>query len=197
MEPRKPPTLASSLIRQRQRSNDVFVKSDGYLRIDIFRIEFQYFTMMIDGVVAIAQCGEVAAFDGFFERCFETFGVREEVECFDVLWFLLEFCFRQAFCFACEIAKLSHDLWINFIVAAGVEGFRTVKRTLQASRLVKRFDPHARGEQLIATRMVWDQFDDLFEITLGFVVVDVVERIETTASQFFEPRAFRVSYPWG
>ena len=152
---------------------------------------------MIDGVVAVAKCGEVPAFDGFFERRFQSFCVCEEVECFNVLWFLLEFCFSQAFCFASEIAKLSHDLWIDFIVATGIKGFRTVKRTLQASRFVKRLDPHARGEQLITTGMVWDQFDDLLEITLRFVVVDVVERIETAASQFFEARAFCVSYPWG
>jgi hypothetical protein len=41
--------------------------------------------------------------------------------------------------------------------------------------------------------MVRKELDDLFEIAVRFVVVDVVESIETTAPQFFETRAFGVS----
>src|SRR4030095_1699858 len=119
--------------------------------------------MMIDAVIAVAQRCEVTTFDSLFKRRFQSFRVREEIERLDVLWFLLEFGFGKPPRLACEIAKLSHDLRVYFVAAAGVERFGAVKGALQPARLVKRLDPDARGEQLITAGMIRDQFDDLFE----------------------------------
>ena len=82
-----------------------------------FGIELQHFAMMIDSIVAIAQGGEMAPLNSLFKRRFQSFSVGEEIERFDVLRFLFEFCFGQPFRFAREVAKLSHDLRIDFIVA--------------------------------------------------------------------------------
>ena len=74
---------------KRQRADDILVKTNRYLRIDVLRIELQNFTMKINCIVAVAKCGDVSAFDSFFKRGFQSFGVREKIECFDVLGFLL------------------------------------------------------------------------------------------------------------
>jgi hypothetical protein len=74
--------------------------------------------MMINGVVAVAQRREVTPLDCFFKRRFQTFCVCQEIECFDVLWFLLESRFREPLGLTRKIAKLRHDLRIDFVVAA-------------------------------------------------------------------------------
>jgi uncharacterized transporter YbjL len=50
----------------------------------------------------------------------------------------------------------------------------------------------AGRKQLITAGMIRQEPDDLFEITLSFLVFDVVKRIETTAPQFFKPRSLRI-----
>ena len=146
--------------------------------------------MMIDSIVAVAQGGEMAPLDSLFKRRLQSFSIGEEVERFDVLWLLFEFCFGQPFRFACEVAKLGHDLRIDFIVAVCIERLVAVKRNLQAARLIECFDPDARRKQLITSGMIWKELNDLFEVALCFVVVDVVKSIEPAAPQFFESRAF-------
>ena len=68
--------------------------------------------MMIDSVVAVAQCCEVAPFHSFFKRSFQSFGVGQKIQRFNVLRFLLQFGFGEAFSFTsvdCETPSQSLD----------------------------------------------------------------------------------------
>src|SRR6185369_2216788 len=103
-----------------------------------------------------------------------------------------EFCFRQAFRLAGEVTELGHNLRIDLVVSVYIERLGAVERNLQAARLIQRLDPNSRRQQLITSGMVWIEFDELIEVALRFVVIDVIERIKTAASQFVKPRPFGI-----
>ena len=145
---------------------------------------------MIDGVITVAQCREMASLDGLFERRLQSFSVGQEIQRLDVLRLLFEFCFGELFRLAREVAKLRHDLRIDLVVAVCVERLVTIKRNLQASRFIESLDPDARRQQLIAAGMIRIELNDLFEVALCFVVVDIVKSIESAAPQLIEACAF-------
>src|SRR4030095_12807903 len=83
-------------------------------------------------------------------------------------------------------AKLIDDLWIHFVVAGCIERLRAVERALKTSRLIQSFSPHTCGLQLIARGMIRVTPRNLFKIFLSFVVVEIVERFNSSTAQFVE-----------
>src|SRR5207237_10407571 len=85
-----------------------------------------------------------------------------------------------------QAAQFGDHFRVGLIVLLLVEALVVVERRLQAARLVQSLQPEARGEELVARRVVWKEARHLVEAPTRALVVEVVEGLEAFRAQLVE-----------